>query len=462
METILIVGALDGVASALSQAAKAEGYGVFLAKDGVEGITKIREEKLDLVITDLKLPKGDGFDLLRTVKEKRSSLPVIVTDTSGAVALAVRAMKEGAYDFITRPFDPEALVLQIKKALEKHRLTEENLLLKGPPSRQPHFPVIIGKTPAMLHAVSQMQRVALSNATVLITGESGTGKELFARAIHLLSHRRDNLLVAINCAAIPRELLESELFGHERGAFTSAVSRKIGKFELADKGTLFLDEMGDMDFSLQAKLMRVLEEDEVMRVGGVVKVKVDVRIVAATNRDLSQAISQKLFREDLYYRLNVFPIHVPPLRERREDIPALVDHFLSLYTKEMKKEMKHLSPVAIEMILNHPWTGNVRELQNCIERSVILCDEETILPEHLGLRRQVQGGISFRDIPMDGTLYEVSNRVSQLVESRMIQRVLEETHGNKSRAAKQLKVSYKTLLTKIKNYGIEKSEPALP
>jgi transcriptional regulator with PAS, ATPase and Fis domain len=303
-----------------------------------------------------------------------------------------------------------------------------------------------------------MRKVAQGKTTALLHGESGTGKELFARAIHMLSPRKDKSFVAINCAAIPHDLLESELFGHERGSFTGAVGKKIGKFELADKGTIFLDEIGEMDLSLQSKLLRVLEEDEMMRVGGTVKVKIDVRVVAATNRELLQLIQQKAFREDLYYRLNVFPIDIPPLRERKEDIPALVDHFISYYSKEMKKEIKTLSEEAMRLLMGHPWTGNVRELQNCIERAVILSDGNELRPEHLGLRAKHQDDISLRDIPIEGTLQEVSGLATRLVESRLIHKVLKETGGNKTRAAEILQVSYKTLLTKIKDYGIERAD----
>jgi transcriptional regulator with PAS, ATPase and Fis domain len=298
--------------------------------------------------------------------------------------------------------------------------------------------------------------VAASHTTVLLLGESGTGKELFARAVHYLSPRKEEAFVAINCAAIPRDLLESELFGHERGAFTGAVARKMGKFELAHKGTIFLDEIGDLDLSLQAKLLRVLEGEEFMRVGGTVKIKVDVRVVAATNKDLQAAIGQKLFREDLYYRLAVFPVTIPPLRERADDIPALVEHFVNYYCKELKKELKTEAPASMERMVKHPWTGNVRELQNCIERAVILTDGQVISPEHLGLRVKEPAEAGLAELPMEGSLQEVSSMATQFAESRMIRKVLKTTGGNKTKAAEILRVSYKTLLTKIKDYGIEK------
>lgn len=456
METILVVEDMESLGQMLSQALQTEGYAVILAKDGREGIAKIREETMDLVVTDLKLPHKSGLDILHAVREQNPNLPVILMTAYGSIETAVKAVKEGAYDFLTKPFDPDSLILQIKKALDRQRLITENTILKEALTHQLGVPTIIGKAPILLSAVEQIRKVAPGRTTVFLTGESGTGKELFARAVHALSPRHDKPMVAINCAAIPHGLLESELFGHERGAFTGAVGRKTGKFELADQGTLFMDEIGEMDLSLQAKLLRVLEEHELMRVGGVTTVKIDVRMVVATNKDLTQLLQQKLFREDLYYRLNGFPVAIPPLRERREDIPALVDHFIAHYAKEMKKGVKTVSPEAMALLTSHPWPGNIRELRNSIERAMIFCDGEVLYPGHLGLRRKVPSGISFRDIPMEGTLQYVSSQASQLVESRMIAKVLEETGGNKTLAARKLKVSYKTLLTKIKAYGIEK------
>jgi len=289
---------------------------------------------------------------------------------------------------------------------------------------------------------------------VLLLGESGTGKELFARMTHDLSPRKNGPFVAINCAAIPKDLLESELFGHERGSFTGATGRKIGKFELADEGTIFLDEIGDMDQGLQAKVLRVLEGDRFMRVGGTSKVKADVRVVAATNKDLQAAVAKQVFREDLYYRLNVFPIVIPPLRDRREDIPLLVEYFLAMYCRELKREGLKVSSEAMEIMMKHSWTGNVRELQNCIERAVILCDGLTIMPEHIGLHQNAR--LLEEDLTPTGSLQEASSAASRAVESRMIERVLRDTGGNKSKAAEILKVSYKTLLTKIKDYGLDK------
>ncbi len=455
METILIVEDREGLANMLQQTLSDAGYEVIRAKDGREGIAKVREHKLDLVVTDMKLPYKSGFDVLDASKEQNTSIPVIVMTAFGSIDIAVKAVKAGAYDFISKPFEPDHLLLQIEKALEKQRLVKENLVLKETFSSQLAFPKIIGKSAGILDVTEHVRKVAQGKTTVLLIGESGTGKELFARAVHMLSPRKDNSFVAMNCAAIPHDLLESELFGHERGAFTGAVGRNIGKFELADKGTIFLDEIGDMDLTLQSKLLRILEEDTLMRVGATTKVKIDVRIVAATNRDLTKLIQQKRFREDLYYRLNVFPINIPPLRDRKEDIPTMIDYFIAHYAGEIKKNVKKVSKEARDLLMNHPWVGNVRELQNAIERATILCDGEEILPEHLGLKTRTEQNASIDAIPMEGTLQGVRDKAAQYVETKMIVKVLKKTGGNKSRAAEILQVSYKTLLTKIKDYAIE-------
>jgi len=455
MAVILVIEDKESMAQMLSQALQSEGHQVIVGRDGREGLERFKESKIDLVVSDLRLPHKSGLEVLEVIKEHNPLVPVILMTAYGTIETAVKAVKEGAYDFITKPFDPDHLIHLINKALEKQRLVTENLILREEFAKQLKLPKIIGKSPNMLEVVGKVQKVAASQTTVLLLGESGTGKELFARAVHYLSPRKDGPFVAINCAAIPRDLLESELFGHERGAFTGAVARKMGKFELANKGSIFLDEIGDMDLALQAKLLRVLEGEEFMRVGGTVKIKVDVRVIAATNKDLLAAINQKLFREDLYYRLAVFPITIPPLRERAEDIPALVEHFVGYYCQELKKEPKTVAPASMELLIRHPWTGNVRELQNCIERAVILSDGQVLLPEHLGLRVKPTAETGLAELQTEGSLQEVSHAATQFAESRMIRKVLKETGGNKSRAAEVLKVSYKTLLTKIKDYGIE-------
>lgn len=458
MSLILVVEDKESMAQMLSETLKVAGYQVLLAKDGRDAIHRLKEQKVDLVLTDLKLPHRGGLEVLHEVKDRTPLTPVILMTAFGTVENAVKAVKEGAYDFLTKPVDPDHLLLLMEKALEKQKLLTENMILREEFSGHLKFPTIIGKSPAMSQLAENIQKVSQSHSTVLLLGESGTGKELFARALHYLSPRKEGPFVAVNCAAIPRDLLETEFFGHERGAFTGAVGRKLGKFELADKGTIFLDEIGDMDFSLQAKLLRVLEGSEFMRVGGTTKLKMDIRVVAATNKQLQHMVADHTFREDLFYRLSVFPITIPPLRERREDIPALVEHFLNYYSQETKKEVLVVTPDALQKLMNHSWTGNIRELQNCIERAVILTNGKQIGLDHLGLNEN-QNDPDLSQISFDGTLHQVSAAATRYVESRMIQKVLKETGGNKTKAAEILQVSYKTLLTKIKEYDIEKPNP---
>ncbi len=454
METVLIVEDKESMAQMLAETIETAGFHCMTAKDGAEGIRQIKENKVDLVLTDLKLPKRDGMEVLRKAKEENPMLPVIMMTAYGSVDIAVKAIKDGAYDFITKPFDTDHLLHLIRKALETHRLMTENLLLKEEFSSVIGMPTIIGRSERIHDVARKIQRVAHAKTTVLLLGESGTGKELFARAIHRLSPRKDYSFVPINCAAIPKELLESELFGHEKGSFTGAETKKLGKFELADRGTIFLDEIGEMDPSLQAKIMRVIQEGEIERVGGLKSIPVDVRVIAATNKDIEKAVSEGLFREDLYYRLSVFPIRVPPLRERVEDIPLLVDFFARKYCAEMKTGIKDVSKEVLNMLMGYPWKGNVRELENAIERAVILSEGPTIEPEHISLN-PVPSKSTLGLLPMNGTLEEAAKEALRLAETQRISKALRETKGNKSRAAELLSVSYKTLLTKIKEYGIE-------
>ncbi|MBI3594571.1 MAG: sigma-54-dependent Fis family transcriptional regulator [Nitrospirae bacterium] len=444
------------MAQMLMTALKTEGYEVTWAANGREGVAKFKENRFDLVISDLKLPYQTGLDILTLVKETRPEVPVILMTAFGTVETAVRAVKDGAFDFITKPFEPDHLLLLVKKALEGQKLLSEKMFLKDEYSENLNFPKIIGKSPKLMEMLEIVKKVSQNKTTVLLGGESGTGKELIAKALHILSPRKDAPFIALNCAAIPKDLLESELFGHERGSFTGATEKKLGKFELADKGTLFLDEIGDMDLGLQAKLLRVLEEHEMMRVGGTHLVKVDVRVIAATNKDLNVEIANKTFREDLYFRLNVFPIVIPPLRERKEDILPLAEYFIDYYCKEMRKEVKTLSEAAARELQEHSWLGNIRELQNSIERSVILSDKE-IQPLHLGLRtlETFRDGELSQELPLGGGLMEASARAGKLVESKLIKRVLEQTEGNKTKAAEILKISFKTLHLKVKEYGLE-------
>ena len=456
MERILIVEDKESMAQMLRETLELAGYEVMIAKDGGEGIKRIRDSKIDLVLTDLKLPKKDGMEILKASKEENSLIPVIVMTAFGSVETAVSAMKLGAYDFITKPLDTDYLQLLIDRALRNQRLVTENMLLKDALSHHAGMPDIIGKSPQMLEVAENIRKVSSTKTTVLLLGESGTGKELFARAIHDLSPRRDHPFVAINCAAIPKELLESELFGHEKGAFTGAGEKKLGKLELADRGTVFLDEIGEMDLGLQAKVLRALQEGEIDRVGGAHPIKVDIRIIAASNRDLEAAVKEHSFREDLFYRLSVFPITAPPLRERKDDIPVLAEHFLAACAAEMNTPRKRVSQTAMDTLKSYHWKGNVRELENVIERAMILCEGDTITGEHLRLAPFASPEAMLMNIPMEGTLEEAAHTALSAAETLRIRKALESTHGNKTRAAEILKVSYKTLLTKIKDYGIEK------
>ena len=455
MEKILVVEDKESMAQMLRETLELDGYEVVIAKDGAEGIRVIRENKVDLVLTDLRLPKKDGIEVLKASKEETPLIPVIVMTAFGSVETAVNAIKLGAYDFITKPLDTDHLRLLIERSLRNRRLATENLLLKDALSQRIGMPKIIGKSPMMLSVAENIRKVAPTKSTVLLLGESGTGKELFARAIHELSPRKEASFVTINCAAIPRELLESELFGYEKGAFTGAGDKKLGKFELANKGTIFLDEIGEMDIVLQSKVLRALQEGEIERVGGAKPIKVDIRIIAASNKNLEASVADKTFREDLYYRLSVFPLTIPPLRDRREDIPALVEHFIVKYSLEMNIPQKSISPDAMDLLKSYSWKGNVRELENVIERALILCDGDTITEKELRLNASGYTDSGLDTIPLDGTLDDSAKAALRIAESKRIKKALEETGGNKSRAAEILKVSYKTLLTKIKDYNIE-------
>jgi len=454
-DTILIVEDKESMLDMLKQTLEAEGFRVITARDGAEGIRKLADERIALVLTDLRIPKKDGFEVLKAVKEDSPLLPVIVMTAFGTIETAVKAVKQGAYDFLTKPFDIDHLLVLIRRALDSSRIATENILLREEFADRIGVPTIIGKSSSIQEVTATIQKVAPTNATVLIHGESGTGKELFARAIHYLSNRKDAPFLAINSAAIPRELLESELFGHERGSFTGADARKLGKLELADKGTVFLDEIGDMDLALQAKLLRVLQEQVIERVGGGKPIKIDVRVVAATNKDLDKAVAERQFREDLFYRLNVFPVTIPPLRERRDDIPALAQNFLNKYSSEVRKGPLAISDEAMDILMKSPWKGNVRELENVIERAVIYADGGVIRAKDLGISEASVLDALAEHVPMDAPLHDVAAAATRIAESRRIKQALKQTNGNKTRAAEVLQVSYKTLLTKIKDYQLE-------
>jgi len=456
---ILIVEDKDSLRTMLRHALERQGHAVLEARDQPEAVRILQQAQPALVLSDLRLPEGDGFGVLRSAKEIDSAIPVIVMTAYGSIEDAVAAMKEGALDFLAKPIDPDHLLLLVQRALEQRRLVTENLLMKEELAVRRGAPQLIGEDPSLRKVFASLQRAAGTDATVLLEGESGTGKELFARSLHALSPRADLPFVAINCAAIPETLLETELFGHEKGAFTGAIARKPGKFEMAHRGTLFLDEIGDLPLSLQAKILRALEEKRFERVGGTVSVQVDVRLVAATNKGLKAAVAARRFREDLYFRLSVFPITVPPLRERPNDIPVLARYFVERFCRDLKKKPLALSPPALEQLLSYRWPGNVRELQNCIERAVILSEGDTILTRHLNLSfaepPEQDAPSPWSHVDLSGGLAEVTRRATTEIETLKIQEALQEAGGNKGRAAELLQISYKTLLAKLREHGIE-------
>src|SRR6185369_6939545 len=388
-------------------------------------------------------------------------LPVIVMTAYGSIQDAVTAMKEGALDFFAKPVDPDHLLLMVERALSLRRLAAENVLLKEELASRRGAPQIIGDDPKLKQVTLALQRAAATDTTVLLEGESGTGKELFARALHVLSTRAEGPFVAINCAAIPENLLETELFGYEKGAFTGAAARKPGKFELAHRGTLFLDEIGELPLTLQAKILRALEERRFDRVGGTSSIQVDVRVVAATNRNLKAAVAARQYREDLYFRLSVFPISIPPLRERPGDIQMLARSFIERFCRDLNKKALALAPSAIDELLAYSWCGNVRELQNCIERAVILTEGDTIHARHLNLSAHTDPVVAasedddpWSQIDLSGTMAEASRRVLIDMERRKITQALKEASGNVGIAAEILQVSFKTLQAKLKEYQI--------
>jgi two-component system NtrC family response regulator len=452
MPSILIIDDKDSMRQMLSRTLESEGYEVETAKDGEGGLEKAKEKKYDLILADLKLPKMDGIEVLSSLKDLDPEVAVIMMTAYGTIESAVEAMKQGAFDFLAKPFDTDHLNVLIKRALENRRLVAENILLREELAHNLGYAEIIGKCEKMKEVSRLIQKVASSDTSVLLLGESGTGKELFARAIHNLSPRTKASYVAINCAAIPRELLENELFGSEKGAYTGAVARKMGKFEIAEGGTIFLDEVGDLDIALQAKLLRVLQNRTFERLGGTKTISVDVRLIAASNTDLKKAIEKNLFREDLYYRLSVFPITIPPLRERREDIPDLAEYFVKKYCAEMKKPKKNISKEALALLDKYHWPGNVRELENTIERAIILCEGKSILPEHLAIRIPTPNEIRLRE---GAGLKEVGQYAQAEAERALIVRILTQVRGNKRKAAQALKIDYTTLFEKIKRYGID-------
>lgn len=426
-------------------------YNVVFAVNGKEAIKKAKQIRPDLVLCDIRLPEIDGLEVLRRLKEMDPELDVVMVTAMNTVQYAVEAIKLGAYDYITKPFDIAVISTLVEKILEKRRLKEENIFLKEQIGKQYQFEKIVGKSKPMRELFSVISEVAKNDSTILIQGESGTGKELVARAIHNKSPRANKLFVPINCASIPDHLIESELFGHERGAFTGAFERKLGKFEIAEGGTLFLDEIGSLPLALQGKLLRVLQEKEIERIGGVRPIPIDARIISATNANLQKAVNEDKFRKDLFYRLNVIPINIVPLRERREDIPILIDHFITIYNAEFNRKIRRVAKTAMQLFIQYDWPGNVRELQNIIERLVALGKRDLITLEKIP--KEITG--NFKELyltkPDDINIKNASMRF----EAAFIKKALEKSGGKKVGAARLMGIHRNTLLQmerKLKKY----------
>lgn len=464
--TVLIVDDEEGIRHGLRRLFEGEGYEVLCAEDAAQAETIGTTQKIDIAILDVRL-KGatSGLELLARLKREDGDLPVIVITGYGSIESAIEAMKRGASDYILKPVDNEALLALVRRNLEVAQLKRDNRYLKKELLQKTYQRQIITKNPEMLNILARLDSVKDSTASILITGESGTGKEVFARYIHFTSARSAGPFVSINCAALSEELLLSELFGHEKGAFTGAIERKIGKFELADNGTLFLDEIGDMSLSIQAKLLRVLEENSFERVGGTKRINVDIRVVAATNHDLHELIRAGKFRSDLYYRIAIIEIKLPPLRERIEDIPYLAEYFITTYSERYKKHIDGISPEVMQRWLSYRWPGNIRELQNVIHQAVLLCTGSRIEAETLlhcgdeGYKAEPDAGpaASGADAFEPGrysSLKELSEAAAAFYERQRIESALAQASGNKSSAARALGITRKTLLEKLRRYGI--------
>jgi Nif-specific regulatory protein len=472
---ILVVDDEPAICAIFEDLLSGPDYDIELARDGMAALEKA-DQRYDAAILDLSLPGASGLEILAKIKKSYPETPVIIVTAYATVQTAIKALKQGAYDFITKPFDLDEVQVLIDRALERTRLIDENRYLLGELKSRYDFNNVIGLNREVQEAYLMAARVADSNASVLILGETGTGKEFLARAIHYQSSRAEGPFIKVNCAALPESLLESELFGHEKGAFTNAISRRTGRFEMADGGTLFLDEIGDISMPTQVKLLRVLQEKEFERVGGSETIRVNVRIVAATNRDLEAAMRDGEFREDLFYRLNVITIHLPPLRERPDDIPRLVQHFIEKYSQETGKRIQGISPEAMTMLKRHSWRGNIRELENSIERAVILTNDPVIEPGDL-LLKTGGNGISSpeKDVEKSPVTVAPSEEIQKSagariaegsapelppglslreIERRHIEATLASCDWNQSKAATILGIDRKTLRTKIRDYGI--------
>ncbi len=465
MPHVLIVDDELNIRRVLAAMLKREGYEVTTAADGEQALGVLAKTPVEVVVTDLVMPRVGGMELLQRVAAQYPDVPVIMITAHGTVDSAVAALKAGAFDYVTKPFEQEELKKVIAKAARAHELERQNV--HGPTEGE--RPPLVGQSAAMRQVFDMVSRVADSPSTVLISGESGTGKELVALELHRGSSRRDKPLIKVNCAAIPKDLVESELFGYEKGAFTGAVGSKPGRFELADGGTLFLDEIGEIPVEMQVKLLRALQESEFERVGGIKTLRVDVRLIAATNRDLKTLIGEGRFREDLYYRLAVVPVSLPPLRERRGDIPALVEHFIAKYDRRLGKRVERVDDEAMQMLLAYSWPGNIRELENLMERSVLFADGPVIhgssLPDALRERASgpavpiaAVGPLGAIAAPSGASMKEIVRQAQAELERELISRAREETAGNVTRAAQRLQISRKALQVTLKELGLRDAE----
>jgi DNA-binding NtrC family response regulator len=454
-EKVLLIDDSPDILSHLSEYLKMEGYNVDTCSDGIEGISMMDGKFYDIILSDLKMPAVDGMKVLEYVKKNSPESVCIILTGYGTIKNAVEAIQLGAFDYLTKPVKMDELLVTLQRALEHRNLKRENINLRNQLKKKYKFENIIGDSEKMQKVFETIEKVADTDSTILILGESGTGKELIAKAIHYNSYRREGPFVPVNCAAIPGELLESELFGHEKGAFTNAIRTRIGRFELANGGTLFLDEIGDMNPNLQSKLLRVLQERQFERIGGIKPINTDIRVISATHQDLKKAIQQKKFREDLYYRLNVIPIEIPPLREHISDIPLLVHHFFDQFSKSKKKKMKGMTEEALQRLMEYGWPGNVRELENMIERIIILSDHEMIalqdLPEKIQVLPETDHPRHF-EIPDGGVSLETA--VSEF-EKQLILQALNKTGWVKNKAAQLLHLNRTTLIEKIKRQNLQ-------
>jgi two-component system NtrC family response regulator len=447
---IVVIDDEVNAATALETLLKEDGYEVARAHEAAGGLALVAKTEPDIVLTDLRMPGMDGLELLAKVKELRPDTMVILMTAFGTVKTAVRAMKLGAEDYLPKPIDVEELEVILQRVLEKKHLLEETRMLRERVHQKYRFDNLVGESPEMLAAFKTVRQVAPSSSSVLLLGESGTGKELFAQALHQNSPRKDKPFIKVACAALPETLLESELFGHEKGSFTGALYARAGRFEMADGGTLFLDEIGDISPPVQIKLLRFLEEREFERVGSNRTYKVDVRIVCATHRDLKKKLDDGSFREDLYYRLNVIEIHIPPLRERGSDIPVLAHHFLKRYADANRKDIRGIADEALALLLRHSWPGNVRELENAIERAVVLANEPVLTADHFPTLRRITGELA--PAAANGLGVAIPGSTFADIEREAILRTLEAVGGSTSRAASLLQISARKIQYKLKEY----------